>query len=385
MLGNRSFRLGVHIVTGIILCALIGCRVGPGGKTPVTFGAVLSLTGDVSSWGDDSSKGIELALDSANRASNKYAYRVVFEDSKGNSAQAVASLKKVLSVDKAVAVIGDNISGPTIAMIPTLDAARVPMISPSASSPKLSGMSKYFFRVYPSDSAEGAFMAGVASTQFHLRSVAILFINNDFGAGLRGVFTTTFTSQGGTIPITLGYNEDETDFRPYLARVKAVHPEGVYLAGYYQDGGSILKQARELGLAARFLGSTTHEDPRLLKIAGDSAEGFIYPFSTGYDAASSDAAVTKFRQAFTAKFKKDPGLVTALGYDCANLLIAAVEAVGPDSAGIRTFLASTRAYDGATGRMSFDANGDVRKTVRLKAVRNGQFVFTDQPQPVEAK
>jgi branched-chain amino acid transport system substrate-binding protein len=357
---------------------LIGCRLGSKGKTSVNFGAVLCLTGDVSSWGDDSSKGIALALDMANRSSNKYEFQVAFEDSKGNSAQAVAALKKVVSINGVVAVIGDNISGPTIAMIPTLNAAKTTMISPSASSPKLSGMSRYFFRVYPSDSAEGAFMAGTAVSRLHLRRVAILFINNDFGAGLRDVFTTTFTHEGGVIPLTMGYNENETDFRPFLTRVKAVHPDGVYLAGYYQDGGSIMKQARELGLSVQFLGSTTDEDPRLLQIAGNSAEGFLYPFSTGYDATSSDPAVVKFKQAYTAKFGKDPGLVTALAYDCTNLLIAAVETSGPDREAIRNYLANVKDYDGATGQMSFDANGDVHKVVRLKTVRNGQFVFTGE-------
>ena len=368
----------LSLVTALLFVLTIaGCRRDESGKDLVTFGAVVPLTGDVASWGEDTSNGAALAVDLANQTSTEYRYKVVFEDSKGNGAQAVAGVRKLINLDKVVALIGDNISGPTIAMVPVVDSAKVPLISPSASSPKLSGMSTYFFRVYPSDSAEGAFMAQVAHDKLDLRSVAILYINNEFGVGLGDVFGSTFAKKGGTIPLELGYNEDETDFRPYLTRIKSANPDGVYLGGYYQDGGSILKQARELGLDSQFLGSTTHEDPRLLTIAGNAAEGFVYPFSTGYDEGSQAEAVVEFQHAFETKFSKKPGLVTALGYDCANLLIDAVEKVGPNSERVRDYLAGVHGYQGATGEMSFDANGDIHKPVRLKTLKNGRFVFVE--------
>jgi branched-chain amino acid transport system substrate-binding protein len=369
--------------TSACLIATIAALLGAGScqreqvgssKTVVTIGAVLPLTGDVASYGKDSSDGINLGIERANQRSAKYTYRVVYQDSKGQGAEAVAAAQKLLSVDKAVAIIGDNVSGPTVAMVPFTDAARTPVISPSASTPKLSGMSKYFFRVYPSDTAEGSFMADVAANRLGVHQVAILYINNDFGVGLRDVFGRDFTAKGGKIVSVQGYNEDQTDFRPYLARVKQDRPDAVYLAGYYKDGGAILKQAKEMGVDAKFLGSTTHEDPQLIQIAKGAADGLFYPYSTGYDASSTAVAVRTFKTAFHEKYKRAPGLVAALGYDCARLIIDAVEYGGPSRQGIRDFLARTSNYDGATGRMAFDANGDVHKPVLLKTVRNGQFV-----------
>jgi branched-chain amino acid transport system substrate-binding protein len=359
-----------------VLLGVGGCQREQGGssKTVVTIGAVLPLTGDVANYGKDSSDGINLAVERANQRSGKYTYRVVYQDSKGQGAEAVAAARKLLSVDKAVVIIGDNVSGPTVAMVPVTDAARTAVISPSASTPKLSGMSKYFFRVYPSDAAEGSFMADVAASRLGLHQVAILYINNDFGVGLRDVFSHDFTAKGGKVLSVQGYNEDQTDFRPYLARIKQDRPDAVYLAGYYKDGGAILKQAKEMGLNSKFLGSTTHEDPQLIKIAKDAADGLLYPYSTGYNANSSDVPVQTFKTAFHEKYKRDPGLVAALGYDCARLVIDAVEYGGPSRQGIRDFFARTSNYEGATGRMAFDANGDVHKPVLLKTVRNGQFV-----------
>jgi branched-chain amino acid transport system substrate-binding protein len=331
------------------------------------------LTGEVASYGEDCSRGINTALDIANQASSKYRFEVLFEDSKGNGADASAAANKLIGVNKVLAIIGDTISGPTMAMVPFADAGKVTLLSPSASTPKLSGISRYFFRIYPSDTAEGSFMAQTAH-QFGLKRVGIMYINNDFGVGLRNVFSSTFGSLGGRITEAIGYNDDETNFRPYLARIKGSAPDGIYLAGYYNDGGSILRQARELGIAARFLGSTTHEDPRLITAAKDAANGFVYPMSTGYDKDSTAAPVTGFQKAYRAKYGKAPGFVAALGYDCFNLLAAAVEARGPDRDAIRSFLAGTKGYQGVSGEITFEANGDVHKPVFLKTVRDGKFV-----------
>jgi len=371
---QKSFSVNLTVCLLVIATGGCGKHEEPANaKTLIKFGAVLPLTGEVANWGKDSSNGIDLAIAEANQRSTKYEFRVVYEDSKGKAAEAVAGTRKLLSIDRVVAIIGDNVSGPTVAMVPLADEARVPIISPSASSPKLSGMSRYFFRVYPSDTAEGSFMAEVAATKLNLKRVSILFINNDFGTGLRDVFSRDFTGRGGSIVSAQGYNDDETDFRPFLTRIVAEAPDGMYLAGYFKDGGAILKQARELGLGARVLGSTTHEDPQLISIGKDASNGLIYPYSTGYDQESSDQTVVRFKTGFRTRYGKDPGLVAALGYDCARLLTDAIEERGGSPEAVREFLAGTKNYAGATGPISFDANGDVHKPIALKTVADGKF------------
>ncbi|MEM1330040.1 MAG: ABC transporter substrate-binding protein [Planctomycetota bacterium] len=343
-------------------------------KVEVVFGAVLPLTGEVANWGQDSAKGIELAIKQANAESTMYRFSVTFEDSKGQASEAVAATRKLVTIDKAVAIIGDNVSGPTVAIVPVADGFGVPVISPSASSPKLTGMSRYFFRVFPSNSAEGSFMADFAAEKLGAESVAILYINNDFGVGLQEVFEASFKEIGGSVGNVFGYNEDETDFRPFLTRVLSARPDAVYVAGYYKDGGAILRQAEELGLDVPFLGSTTFEDPQLLSIAGRAAEGLIYPVSTGYDATSTDANVADFQEAFRDQFSQDPGLVAALAYDCAVILTNAVEGSGPTASEIRDQMAATTSFIGATGEMTFDEHGDVHKPIYLRTVRDGAFV-----------
>lgn len=375
--GGAISRMALALVLVVVMAGVSsGSKEEKGqAKTSVTFGTILPLSGEVANWGHDSSNGIELALDQANSRSSKYDFHVVYEDSKGQAAQAVAAAHKLININKVLAIIGDNVSGPTIAIVSIAAAAKVPVISPSASSPKLSGMSKFFFRVYPSDTAEGGFMAKIAASTLKLKKIAILYINNDFGVGLRDVFSQRFSALGGEITSALGYDVDETDFRPYLTRIKEQSPDGVYLAGYFKDAGAILRQAKELGLKVQFLGSTTDEDPQLIAIAGDAANGLVYPYSTGYDPNSANLKVVEFNTAFRKKFGRAPGVATALGYDSAELLIAAVEQKGPSNLAIRDFLSATKNYQGITGTMTFDEAGDVHKPILLKTVKDGKFVI----------
>src|SRR5262245_62663926 len=101
-----------------------------------------------------------------------------------------------------------------------------------------------------------------------------MYITNDFGLGLADVFKKEAAAQSLQVLDTIAYDKSVTDFRPFLTKIKAANPDVIYLAGYYQDGGAILRQARQLGIQAQFWGATTHEDPQLLTIAGDAAEGF---------------------------------------------------------------------------------------------------------------
>jgi branched-chain amino acid transport system substrate-binding protein len=378
MKSRVRFRFCRHPSAALLLGFLVlwptaGCSTPPEGVT--TIGAVLPLSGEVASYGKDSKDGIDLAIELAQRVKGHARFMVQYEDSQGDPKGALAALQKLLSVNRVPAVIGENVSSATLAMIPLIDKAPVVLISPSASTPKLSGASRFFFRVFPSDVEEGRYSATTVAKLWPLAKVSVLYVTNDFGVGLMDVFKKEAPAQGLQVLDTLGYDKTVTDFRPILTKVKDERPDVIYMAGYYQDGGAILKQAKQLGIEAHFWGATTHEDPQLLTIAGDSAEGFHYPVSTGFDASSQDSVVSAFVSEFRNKYKKDPGLVSALGYDCGKLLADAVISGNLSAETIRAYLAGVKNYDGASGKMTFDAQGDVHKAIQLKEVKNGKFVF----------
>lgn len=347
--------------------------------TVVVLGAVLPLTGEVAAYGSGSREGLEFAIDQANKKQSKYRFEVTVEDSKGDAKTALNALQSLLARKKPIAIIGESISSPTLAMVPVIDAAKIVLVSPSASAPSLTGSSRYFFRVFPSDTAEGAFMCEVIKQRVSDAKVCIVYVNNDYGVGLKDVFLANAKRSNIAVLDTFGYEKGAADFRPILAKVKSLEPNAIYLPSYYQDGAALLKQARELGITASFWGATPHDDPQFLAIAGQAAEGFRYPVAATYDEASSEDQVKSFVEGFQSKVGKTPGLLAALGYDSAKLLIDAVVANGPTSDGIREFIASQKSYSGVSGTMTFDEHGDVHKPIRLKLVKDGKTVGFESP------
>lgn len=369
-------------IIGIVILALIGLGVWyysntnkdiKKGKEIIKIGAVLPLSGEVASYGNDSKKGIDLAISFANESQSKYEFQVEYQDSKGEPKTAVSALQKILSIQKPIAVIGENISSSTGAMIPIADKNKVLLISPSASASNLSGLSKYFFRVFPSDDSEGAFICKTIANQHPNGKVAIIYVNNDYGVGLKNVFEKEATNNSLNIVSSNGFIPENRDFKPIIAKIKNQTPDAIYIPSYYEDGGNLVKQLREQGVKADIYGSTTHEDQKFIDIAADAAEGFQYPVSTGYNENDKSKAVVDFITRFEKENGVKPGLVTALGYDCAQLIITGVNKKSASTEGIRSYLLETNNINGAAGTMNFDKDGNVHKEIKLKVVYNGEF------------
>lgn len=342
-------------------------------KEIVKIGAVLPLSGEVASYGVDSKKGIDLAISLANQSQDKYEFKVEYQDSKGEPKTAVSALQKVLSIQKPIAIIGENISSSTGAMIPIADKNKVLLISPSASASNLSGLSKYFFRVFPSDDSEGAFICKTIANQHPNGKVAIIYVNNDYGVGLKNVFEKETANNSLSVVSLNGFNTENRDFKAIIAKVKIEMPDAIYIPSYYEDGGNLVKQLREQGIKADIYGSTTHEDQKFIEIAGAAAEGFQYPVSTGYDENDDSKIVVDFINQFKKVNGVKPGLVTALGYDCAKLIINGVIEKGSSADAIRSYLLEAKNIEGTAGIMNFDEDGNVHKKIVLKKVKNDHF------------
>jgi branched-chain amino acid transport system substrate-binding protein len=172
-----------------------------------------------------------------------------------------------------------------------------------------------------------------------------------------------------------GYQADNTDFRTTLTRIQSERPDALYVAGYFMDTAAIVRQARELGLRVQMFGTTAIEDNQFLQLAGNSAEGLIYPLATGFDASSEAPRVREFVQAFRSRYNHDPGWVEAQAYDAFMLVCKAVGEINGEVTGaaLKTALDSMGPFEGVAGTVRFDANGDVVKPVVFRIVRDGRF------------
>lgn len=340
----------------------------------IKIGAILPLTGDAAAWGEKGKKGIDLAVDQINEHGgiDGKQLKVIYEDTQALPRLGVTAVTKLVNVDKVPVVIGDIVSATTLAAAPVAEKNQVVLLAPTASAPAITDAGDYIFRIWPSDLVEGKAMAKFAAENDY-KEIGILYIQNDYGIGLKNAFSDTYTQMGGKVVADVAYKQDETDFRSHLSKLNSNNPKAIYLISYYKDAALALKQASELGIQCQFLGATAVQDPKLIEIAGKAAEGLIYAIPSGFDPENKSAIVRNFKEAYNKKYSEDPNFVAAHCYDAVNLIAHVMRKSGITSTLIMPELAKIMGFQGVTGEITFDENGDVIKPVDIKVIKNGNF------------
>lgn len=372
---NRSLYALISVLAIMAVVLLFWKYSAP--RDAVTVGVLFPMTGDAASYGEKGREAIDLAdaKTKSDRRCGGRSIRVVYEDSRADPTTGVAAFRKLINADAAKVVLGDIVSAVTLAVAPIAESNQVLLLSPTSSAPAITNAGQFIFRIWPSDLAEGRAVAEFALKQGYRRA-SVLHLTNDYGAAIAQIFRKTFEDGGGRVVTTDGYQTENTDFRTSLTRIQNENPDVLYIAGYFADTATILRQAKELGLQLQVLGTTAVEDNKFLELAGNSAEGLIYPLATGFDATSDVPRVQEFVQSFRSSYNHDPGWVEAQAYDAFMLVCDAVASVEEKVTGetLRIVLNSMDAYEGVAGTIRFDDNGDVIKPVVLRTVRNGRFV-----------
>jgi branched-chain amino acid transport system substrate-binding protein len=359
-MANSRNRLVALIAILILSAGVVAVTVyrrpatSPASRT-ITIGAVLPLTGDIASYGIAAKRGMDLAVDEINarRAAGAPRVRIIYEDSRGQTGPALSAMEKLVSVNHVQVVVGEAASSVTVALTTIANREKVVLVSPVSSSPELTlGGGPYFFRVAPSDVVQARMMAEWMKEEGH-RRVALIFVNNSWGQGLRDEFLSTFRAGGGEVVAVEAVREGDRDLRAQLTRVRAAHPDALYAITYGREGGALLRQTTELALNLPIYGADVWGSPELIQTAREAANGvkIIVPQkfeSPGYQ---------RFAAAFRARYGQDPDVYASYSYDLAHQLMNVVAPGRTDDA-VRSTLAAS-VYDGVTGRTQFDANGDV--------------------------
>jgi len=367
----------------LILAALfVTAVVGPGaGQTPakkekLTVAMVNPLTGDAATYGVSHKNGLELALSEINAAGGVKGHEIelITHDDAGDPKQAAAGAQKFADQKRVLAIAGSCLSSNTLAMVPITDKAKLPHTVVSSSTPKLSGMSRYFFRMSVQDAQVGILMADLLAQKLSAKKVAILYPNNDYGKGLSAAIESQLKHHGIGVTSNQAYLATDKDFSALLTGIKASDADALAVAGTYTDGGLITKQVRGMGFTKPIVGGTGFYSPKLVEIADKAAEGayLLGPFV----ATNPDAAVQQFVKKYKDKYGMEPDMFAALAYDQGYVLKAAMEKAA-DKGGItresvRDGMASSN-YKGITGTVTFDDKGDWVRPYLYITVKDGRF------------
>jgi branched-chain amino acid transport system substrate-binding protein len=354
----RRIALARGALAALVVLALSACQQAAG---PVVFGAAGKWD---TGYGAMSKRGSELAVTEINAAGGIGGDSLVLRllDDQANGAVAAAVADSLVNDPRVLAVVGHLASGAMVAAAPVYDAGQLPAVATTATSPDLTGISPWVFRVVPSDSASAMALAAFATTLGRQRA-AVLYENDAYGRGLADAFRRAYR---GRIVSMDPIAPDRADFEPFLAWFKQQNVDLVFVAGTEGTGIPFVKQARAAGLTADLLGADgwapVTQDP--------AAEG-IY---VGVPFAASDPrpAAKQFVSAFKTRYGMAPDNNAALAYDAVKLVARAVSEAGRDRSKIRAWLASGQSVEGATGTIRLGANGDPDgKGIRITRATNG--------------
>jgi branched-chain amino acid transport system substrate-binding protein len=368
---NRKWRVVFSCMSSCIiaLCTMLlvcGCSKKSPETERMRIGVILPLTGDGASLGTDCRNGVELAVEESRGAMR---IDVVYEDSQGKPDLAVSAFNK-LKAEGVRVIIGDLFSSPTLAIAPLADRSRILVLSPGASNPALSGMSKWVFRNYPSDNFEGQLIAKYIKEKGFERA-AVLYPTNDYGNGLKEVFAQSLKNLGGQVVLLEAYDESASDFRAILTKLSDKRADAIYLPGYYKAIAMIAVQARELGLSTPLFSNVGVEDPQIIKLGGSAVEGLCFT-APGVDFKSQDQITQNFVTRYKANFGKEPGFPAAHGYDSATILLELISNYGSNPDALREGLLS-KDFIGVMGKTKFTPQGDVVRPFVIKVIRDGKF------------
>lgn len=366
----------------IVASMLVGCSSGGTAQEAVKLsegdtvkiGLNYELSGSVATYGQAMDKGTQLAIKQYNESDDaKYKIEAVSMDNKSDSAEATSIAEKLMGEGVAMQ-IGPATSGDSIATYPSSENNKVPVLSPAVT--QNGGMLKeddtayeYAWRICFEDSAQASAMAVFAKDLGKTKAVVYSDAANDYAKGLAEDFVAKFEDLGGEVVAQENYTSGDTDFNAALSKIKELDFDVLYVPGYYNESGLIIKQAREAGITQTILGPDGMDSPKLAELAGKENLNDVY-FTTAYTTVDASDELTSFIEAYKAEYDEEPDMFSVLAYDATNLGLQALEEAGETGEALNEAIKNIE-FTGLTGSFTFDEEHTPLKKVLVVELENG--------------
>src|SRR4030043_2264704 len=337
-------------------------------------GAAFALSGSIAVYGEGFKKVVDMAAEEINAAGGMKGKKmeIVYEDNKSTPKDCVTAVRKLIAVDKVPALFGPAGSSNFMAAAPVAQENKVVMLSAQGAAPALTKAGEYIFRVFPSDILQGK---GVSELCVRLgyKEVPVMYVNNDWGLGLKNSFVENFRKAGGRVTDEIPYDEGKTDYRTELIRATKGNPPATVNLTYIKEGAVMFKQTYEMGINTQWICGSAAKAPKLVELAGKTVEGIIGT----YPVFSQETKEYKaFRTAWKKKYSDEKiPIFGEYNYDMVHITAKAIEKGGYTSDGIRKALFEVaKGYRGVTGDKTFDQDRGVGSEYGVWTVKDGLIV-----------
>ena len=378
----------------LVLALMAGSLLAGCGKSAdsnsIKIGLLNEMTGGNATFGTSSANGAKMAFKEINAKGGVLGKQIVavIADNKSEPSESANAMTKLATQDNVVAVTGVFASSNAIAASSVAEATKTPFLAVGATNPKVTVDEKskkvkdYTFRVCFIDPFQGTVGANFVLNTLKLKK-AVLMVDNssDYSKGLAAFFKEAFTKGGGSILSEEAYLQKDQDFKAVLTKLKSMNAEVIYVPGYYEEVGKIVKQARELGITAPIIGGDGWDSPKLVELGGAPALNNTF-FTNHYSVDDNSPASKAFVEAYKKEYGQNPDALAVLGYDAAKLLIDAIQRANSlDKAKIQAALATTKAYPAITGATTLNATHDAVKSAVIIEMKNGKQIFKATVKP----
>ncbi len=391
-------RIAVLLAAMILLTLVAGCGTTTGAGTgdkkggEILIGGDFEMSGAAATFGQSSVNGINLAFKEINASGGVLGkqLKLLVADNKSEPGESTVAATKLITQDKVVAVLGAVASSDTLAAVQVAGDNKIPLLSPTSTNPKVTvdpdtkQVRPYIFRACFIDPFQGEVAANFAWDQLKAKSAAVYIDQkSDYSQGLANVFMDVFKKKGGTITTVEKYvAAQDKDFRSTLTRIKGTNPDMIFVPGYYNEVGLIVKQARELQMKLPIVGGDGWDSSELVKIGG--ADNLNNTYFVNH-VATDDPTVQTFVKNYKAAYNQEPDALAVLAYDAANILAEAIKNAGStDGSKIRTALENIKDFNTLSGKTSIDpkTHNPIKPAVVLEN-KDGQKVFKVKINPTQ--
>jgi len=356
----------------------------------IRIGFNIPLTGDIPKVGESSKLAAEMLKADINGkgglkvGSKQYPLEFVYEDNESKAESAVTAMLKLIEKDEVLAVVGPNSSKQAVPAGQVADDNQAVMISPWSTNPDTTKDRPWVFRAAFLDPFQGPVAVNFAVEQFKAKSAAVIYdLSNDYSKGLAEIFRDEFEKKmgKGSVKAFESHGTKDQDFSAQLTKIIATKPDFIFIPDNYNQVALIVKQAHQLGWKKPFMGSDAWGSAELMTLCGDDCKGLF--FSTHYAAAGAKGATKEFIDRYKKQYGYIPDDVAALTWDATRIVLQAIQEAGSlsgklrqDRKAIREAMSGIKSFDGITGSMKFDAQGDpIKCAVVVRISDKGEFEF----------
>jgi len=341
------------------------------------IGVIVPLTGDVSVFGISCQNAMKIIVEQEKEFLEKNNIKVIYEDEKGSTKDALNALNKLIASDNSIVNIAGGSSASVLAMAPFTEKNNRILLASFASSPLITYAGDNVFRIMPSDAYQASLLP-MWMKEFNYKRIGVIYEKNDWGLALKDAFIKDFKAGGGEIVFLESIEENQKDYKNVITKLKKEINtcDAIFLPVYTVEGGLLIKQIKEFKINKPIFGGDMFANQLLIETGGKAAEGVMFMAPSQYKGKE----YMEFEQKYMAKYNKEPDLPASAGYDALSITLLSMKELvkgnKPITAdNLKAFFYNNVDFWGATGNTKFDKNGDpVSKTFARRIIKDGKIV-----------